>query len=363
MSSREHISTILVATLFSVLIWLWAEGENLESQVMNVTVRFEQRGSENFIVRARRPDDPENLYQELSVRLDLEGPNLKLQRVLSSSEKQVIYIDVAAEPGQGQIIGDRDIDLVSAIQRLPIMTESGITVKTAFPTLATIKIDELVLTSIVINTDIPGFEFENIVVTPKQIDVLMPQDQWLHVQRTVGSNFVLLDLPVEDIRSATPGTPTIFDDVGLIWDSQLLTELGTGIETVTMDDITVKVELTVGSRVGEFTLATVPVRIGTPPRDEKNYIVELVNPQDEVIQDVIISGDQATIERLKDPNDTNYRVSAIISLSSDELEQGITSKRIDWVLPRGLSARMKDGLPDDRPVINIKITKLQQEIP
>lgn len=334
MPVREHLSTILLAILLTLLIWFWAEGENRDSQTISARIRFYDPASEGrFFIRIEDPGDGGQLLREISGRLELEGPNLNLRRLRDTTFR--IPLDDLEDGTR------RTIELADAIAGLPSVVDFGISVNSSSPSRVTIVIDELETRPVLISTDLPGVVVDQITITPSQVDVTMSKTLWADAAGRFGEMIVFLEIDPVKLATIQPGQTFSAGNVRLRLADELTSE-----DTVSFAPRPVRIELTVQTNLLERE-ASVPVKWGIPPRDTGRYETDIVGDY-ELIPNVIISGEADAIARFEA---REIKVFAMLHVSSDELEQGITRKRIEWMLPPGLQARMKDGgLPPEIPI-------------
>jgi len=344
--NRENLGAILLASIFAVLIWLWAEGENREERHTVVEVSFYSPAAavDQYRLRMRDPATGE-LLARMRINVELQGPNLALQQAISTLEPLRIPF---ADPADGVEV---KVDLREAIQGHRQFASAGITVLSAGPPVVTVRVDEIISVTVPIGLDEPGFEFESIVFRPDTVTVRMPGSIWLGtVQPELGRKFVFAQLDAQALRGMRPGEAKRLDRVPLRVDDRVAALID-GI-----DPSAVTIELTLANRQTERE-RVLPVKIVMLPRDESLYRVE-IDEENEVVRDVVLSGDEAVMRRIESGETPVY---ALVDLTSDELERGITQKQAEWWLPPGVTARLKDRAAGDRPVISFIITPQQSE--
>ncbi|MCL4209406.1 MAG: hypothetical protein HRU76_10545 [Phycisphaeraceae bacterium] len=349
MDAREHVWTLILALLLGSLVWLWAEGENRAKQPMVVDVEFVvPSGRDRFLVRAVSPLDGGVLVHSISVRLELEGPNLGLSRVISRVAGTTLRVPVEDPGGNRQ----RVIRLDRAIEELPTLREFGVTVASVDPLEVAVEIDEIIRRTVRIGTSVPGVEFDQIQVTPDRLDIALPQDEWDWLLRDVGDQFIMLDLPPSRLRDLAPGEMVTLRDIPLRMDDRLVRR-----GSLNVDLPRVTAELRIARRQVERAFP-VPIKLNLPIRDIGRYNVTVLDlDAGDLLQNVLITGDDTRIRQLEN---REIAVFAVINLTSEDLERGITSKRIEWWLPPGLTARMAD---EAAPVVSLQISPRGPEQP
>jgi hypothetical protein len=345
MSHREHIWTVVFAVLFTLLIWLWAEGENRESSTESATAVFaatNQAGE--FRIRTPDPSNPSNLVSEIDLQLVVEGSNIALQR-LGGKQRFEIPIDNAAD---GMT---REIDLVDAVRNLQDLADFGLTVTAVNPPTVTLHIDQIERRSVPISTTIPGIagiSIDEITIEPREVELSMSRSDWQWATEQFGRDLVYLDIDPASLRDLAPGVPVRRQNVRVRLQPQVQR-----LDLVGFEPPLVSVSMTLQQQLEELADWPVPVKINTPIRDEPFYEV-IVDLEYELITGVTLAGDADAIRRLRD---NQIKVRAVVDLSSDDLEQGITEKQIEWWLPPGIQVISVGGAPASRPIIPIRIIR------
>ncbi len=348
MTNREHTWTVFFAVLFTLLIWLWAEGENRESGSATFLATFAATsGNGEFRVRAGDPDDPSVFLQEIEIQMVVEGPSLALRRAAGRTQRLVIPID---DPVHGAV---REIDLLDAVQDLPELADEGIIVTSVDPRRFTLRIDQIEIRRVPVSAAVPGMTgltIEEVSIEPAEVEIAMSRSDWEWALEQFGRNLVYLDLDPEELRALEPGATLRRENVRVLLQPQVAQE-----QLVQFDPPPVSVALRVQRQLVEVADWPVPVKVSMPIRDEPNYDV-IIDTEYELIPGVTLEGDAETIRKLRN---NEIRVRAIIDLTSDELEQGITEKAVEWMLPPGLRVISTNGSGSDRPVIPFRIIKHQ----
>ena len=342
MSRQEHISTIIFALLFAVLIWLWAEGENREQRVETFMLAIQPVDADRFMVRIREPGQADQLLDSYPVEITLEGPAAAVMRMARAAQDVTIRLDNL----QNEMA--RSVDLAEALGELPRFIDEGITIQRVEPSIMTVRVDALETRTVPVSTTMAGYDFDSIVLRPDRVEVRAPVETWeTIVSPTVAATLVRLNMPASTLDELAPGEPATLSDVPLTLHPMLA-----GREGISVAPESVQVDLIISNRVVELR-TTVPVKVLKLPQDDTTYEVA-IDTEHAVIRDVIISGHPDIVERVQN---RQVGVYAVINLSSDELEQGISEKQIEWLLPTGLTAEIAGGQPGARPTIPFTITR------
>ena len=344
MTWREQTSSILLAGIFAMLIWFWAEGEKRESQSGTTRVRLTAPAETGRFEVTIPSDQSYGSSSELEVRIELEGPSLALQRAFTRLSTLRLSV---REPQDGL---ERRINLLDKIQRLLQEENFGVTVVGVQPPEVMVRIDEVTERRVGIDLNLPDVEIEAMTIEPDRALLAMTRRNWTWAEGLFGDRLVEMDLPVERLRGVAPGEQVILNDVPLRLKPQLESRDRVELHTASVD-VTLQVRL----RIDSITW-NVPLRISKPPREEMLYDV-IIAQEHELFTEVIITGDADLIRRLQA---REIRVVAELDFTTDELERGITTKRVDWRLPAGLTVQYADLAPGQAPEIPVEIRRRQQ---
>jgi hypothetical protein len=346
MSTREHIWTVVFAVLFTLLIWLWAEGENRESSTHSATISFRATNpAGEFRIRTSDPNNTGSMLSEIDVEMVIEGPNVA-RAGLSRNRRFEIPIEGAAD---GAI---RDVNLTDLMRNLDEFEDLGLTVTAVRPPRVTLHIDQIERRRVPVSTTIPGATgilIEEITIEPAEVDIAMSRRDWTWAIEQFGRDLVYLDINPDSLRAQAPGVPVRRAGVRVRLQPQLA-----ALDLVRFESPLVVTAITVLQQLEELADWPVPLKINKPPRDEPHYEVIVDLERYELITGVTLAGDAEAIRRLRN---NEMRVVANIDLTSDELEQGITQKQIEWWLPPGIQVIAVDGVPGARPIIPIQIRR------
>jgi len=166
-----------------------------------------------------------------------------------------------------------------------------------------------------------------------------------------GRDLVYLDIDPALLRQQAPGVPVRRQNVRVRLQPQVQRE-----DLVKFEPPPVSVSITLQQQLEELADWPVPVKVNTPIRDEPFYEV-MVDLEFELITGVTLAGDAEAIRRLRN---NQIKVFAVIDLSSDELEQGIIEKQVEWWLPPGIAVVSPNGNPANRPIIPIRIIRQEE---
>lgn len=336
MVGREGIVNVVVVTLVSLLIWMWAAGETRETESAFTDIRFEAPTSDSIRIR---PGEVETL------RLQVRGPRRAVDTVAERLRDPVTVVagtdGVPSEPGRHQIDLAELVDQVISQWRLPV------TVVGAEPATVEVEIVRLDTREVRISPILPpGVRTSGkMEVTPEVATIVLPGD--------------LADIEQLELEARIADRDLEGREAGrrhrILVPLQLPDGLVSFRNSIRIEPQTVEVGLSLESNEAELTLAgAVPVQIAGPAEDLDDRIVE-VDPTDAFLRNVVVRGPSDAIERLRAREDA-VGVIAFVHLTDDDLLQRISEKPVTlWNLPPGVVVTSVDGDATSNPRVAVLI--------
>lgn len=333
---RTTVTNVLVVTVVSVLLWLWAAGATEESR----PVRFDVR-----VITA----DPERIQTEPTEAIPVNAVVRGARREVADAAERLsgkTFDLVVGSVGVPGTPGTHTINLADTLRRTSRVPLGRVGIKVDSPETLTITVSELetVTASIVpvlSNLSIVGEP----IVDPLTAQLRLPKSL---VPLLGASPRVEALLPpaeagtIQAGRSHTRSIPLRLPDA-----------LAPHRRQVSIVPERAQVSFMVESRSASTTLARVPVQIAGPPADLDGYRIAIA-PEDALLREVEVSGPTAAIEAIEQGQAT---VLAFVHLSATDLSQRIESSRIDlWMLPEGVTVTRIGDSTDVRPVIRLQVT-------
>lgn len=340
MVNREHVTSAVLATIFTLLIWLWAEDENREVRTVvgNLTV-VGAGDDEEF--RGRFNTGRGFTQRQLPIRVEIEGPNHLLPR--AETRLNDLRLEVP-DPENGE---ERVIELAGAIQALREVRSLGVNVVAVDPPQARVQMQEQVVVPVPLRPEFSGIDVEEMTVEPSAVEVTMTRDTWDWARAAFGEDLFTFTVAPPQLERLTPGETATLPAVPV----QLRPELQSRGVSIVGDPV-VRITLRPRLVIDEITLP-VPVKIQMLPPEQLQYDVH-VEPEHQLLQGVRVTGDAELIERLRR---RDLKIHAVLDLTPDELEMGIESKEVEVPLPPGLTVSFPDLPPGERPEIPIEIRR------
>lgn len=338
---RNEIGSYLIITVVSVLIWLWAAGETREQKAVISKAIFNV------------PDDGAWI---------IEPDNHPFTMVIEGSRQSIQNVEILAPFGfQIDIapnVGDQDIDIVEALNNLPLFQRTGAQIISIDRPNSTPIVDRLVqmtpnivpnLPGVQTVESQPGIEPSTVILTlPSQLQARFFND--IRVQAFVG----------QEQSAALPEGVLQQLDVNL----RLLPEALAANPHVRLVPATARMSFTIRSQIRELTLdSDVIVQLGTPPADQDDFIVEFDTNS---LRDVTVIADADLIRQIESGAAT---VIAFVHLSSSEKEriargEGTSTKQVSFfhavIGDQWFDISVRVAGSDQPPVILLRVTQKQQ---
>src|SRR6185369_8974348 len=163
----QEIESILLVTLFTGLIWLYAEGENVKERELSFYVQFTPSGGQPLLI------EPAGLT--VQVKFTAATSQYEQVRRLSTAPMQV----PVSESPEGR---ETDVNLRDAIARAGDFQRLGLTITDVQPARRRIVAESFVSREVDLVLDREGSnvtaEAGSLTLTPSKITVRMPASRW-----------------------------------------------------------------------------------------------------------------------------------------------------------------------------------------
>lgn len=314
-------SLILIA-LVTALVWIYAEAESLTRSQQEVRVTFIS-GADDLNSRVTSDD-----WRGV-VRVRLEGSAASLQRTPPRIELRL------GSTGVPDSEGDFTVDLAEAIRADPELVRAGVNVLAVEPPTVRLRVDELRrIEDVPVRAALSGIDLDQPArIEPATIDLMVPRAVAEQLGALQGGPFVLARVEQSQIDMTRRGT------------SQRLRATLSLPAGVTLNGGTARfappealIEIVIRRDTASFTVPSAPVQVLLPPTEAGHWEVRIL-PEDLFLRDVEVIGPSEFISQVRN-NDVS--LVAVLSLSSDELERGVTEKRASV-------ATLRDGVIGQPP--------------
>ncbi|MEX2670681.1 MAG: hypothetical protein WD294_01085 [Phycisphaeraceae bacterium] len=299
MNWARHIQDYLLVTLITALVWLYAEGRNVQTWLASsVSVRVVLPSDDLVVVRQQ----PERFSMQF------KGARSELDQVRRGVGSGIALELDHIETGEVSIAMSEHVPNARPISGL------NVNVTSVDPPTMLLEIDRLVSRDVVTvfrPRDVQLVE-ESLSIEPARVTVTLPEGRLADLPQS-GDQLQLRVEPVVPIRLLPAGQQqTVRGRV------QLPPELADDPH-VKIEPEEVQVTFTIDTKDDVVTLPSVPVWIMAPPSDLERYDVVL-DEESRVLRDVRVSGPSELIQRVRDGS---LRVVATLRLGSDDLVRAV----------------------------------------
>ncbi|MEK6702528.1 MAG: hypothetical protein AABZ53_09710 [Planctomycetota bacterium] len=307
----QRVKTILLVTIVTAIVWLFAEAESVRSKDVALVVELVAEPDSGFVI-----DPVDTQVWRGRVEVTVSGSAAALAGFEAGSIKPIRLSPgrdgVPTEPGESQL------DLKQALRMTPLFATRGVTISRVEPSVVRVTIDQIATRNdVAVDVIVQGAQLEGPAsVTPSRVKIVGPAA----VLRRLGdAPKALVRLLPEQVSKLVGGRKETL--AGRPVEAPL--ELN-GFGHVTVIPPKVDVEVTIGSRAQKATVANVPVQVMIPAlvaplwdvRAEKTFFT-----------DVEAVGPAEAIDQLKR---NELRVYATVALSPEDLERGTVSKEASF---------------------------------
>jgi hypothetical protein len=309
--TAEVVKTGLLIGVVTVVIWLFAEAKSITELAVETEIRLV--AGDDRTIRFTGA----GWTGAATVRLD--GPRSAIDLV-SDELSRGLSLALGA-PGVPRAQGDYVIDLAEALSNNPPLKGTGVSVVGIEPATVAVHIDQITrLEGVPIRIEIPGVELEREAeVAPQSVSVALPSE----VAAQLGERPTVIATPSpEDLRLAEEGVRYTF---------RAPLSLPASVpdrSSATISPPTVQVSIVVRRRVESYTVPFAPVWLLLPPNESERWRVT-IPPEDQGIEDVVVTGPSDVIERIRTQQMT---VVGVVELTDVELERRIEAKAVAFPL-------------------------------
>lgn len=312
MSWARHIQDILLVTLITALIWLWAEGRNVQTYTPTspVPVRVELPAEDLVVVR-QSPD---------RFRMEFKGAQSEINRLRRAISGTGITLELdRTEPEELNLVMSEQLAAASPI------ADMSVNITTVDPPTMQVEVDRLVRREVGLTFTPPRdaeLAEDSLTIEPERVTVTLPEGRLDELGDRLEVEALQYHLQA-GVRQRPRGRV------------QLPASLADDPH-VQVEPREVQLSFTIDRTEDMLTLPSVPVWVTLPPADLENYVVRL-DEESRVLRDVRISGPSDLVQRVRDGT---LRVVATLRLSSDDLARAVddsSTGTVSFDLPPSLT--------------------------
>lgn len=326
MNWKHRISDFAWVTLISVLIWLYAEGRNVQTTAFETLPLTVSLASKDLILMPPVPT---------SVRLRFKGATAELDKLKQELSRGGIdlTLDDVTEPGE------RSIVLADVLPGAKPIRRVSVNIVDIDPPTFQLRVDRMVTQNVNVtfkpnDVQLVGGAAQ---IKPAQVAITMPESKL----KQISDALVLEAIPAVSLKTLPPGVEhTMAAQV------KLPTVLA-GDPTVKLEPANVQLTFTIDKKEDAVVLPSVPVFVEMPPAEQENFKV-IPADDSQVLKDVKVTGPAELIQQVRDGQ---IRVVASLRLFRDELDKGVgveSTAAVKFDVPTGLII--------DSPVTTVRYT-------
>lgn len=307
----EKLETGAIVTVITVLVWLYAEGENIVERQQRMSVRFVPPAGQDLAIV---PQDP------LEVVATVRGSTGEIS-ALDDALIDGVRIEVAPQgngAGSSQTIVLKDALSRSAVGGM------GVNILDTDPPTKSVRVEQLVTR-----------KFAVVAAPPKRLKLagtpeFSPAEVSLRVPRSLADRYAGLT-----VAAHMDALDESEYDVNTSVTAQVPLELPSELRSpwTELERQTVQATFTIRKQTETTTLPTMRIRLNIDPLLLREYEIE--PDSDVVLRDVRLSGPSDAIQAIVDGR---TQVWAELRPTRDQVERGVTSLAPVVVAPPGVSS-------------------------
>lgn len=333
--------TLLLVTVVTCIVWLLAESRMVQTRAVPLRLVVAGQPSVDDSALVVRPD-PDGLWAS-NIEVELEGSLASLDA--STRELRGLFTLLVGEHIPGSP-GVHEVDLRTALRSHPALRRHGVSVRSVSPDMVRVEVDELVTLELPVDVRVPeGTRLEAPARTsPETVRVTTPGSLVPRFENGTG----IARVSPGTVATLTPGAfqtiPSVPVDLPVTGDGL------TGSWVPRAEPARVEVRLTLRSRSATARVERLPVQVLLAPGEIGRWSVTLT-PGEEDLLGVRFEGPSDALELIRGGGSG---ISAALTLTYQELERGITSKRPRVLgLPEGVSVR------SEIPEVSFEIRRIE----
>jgi hypothetical protein len=309
-----HLRTILIVTIVTVLIWVFAESETLQPADRATQLVFQVDAGSNRVLDIINSEGVPLNESSVRVTMWVEGPGPAIEALDEALRPGSIEIKPGAL-GLDLSGGARDLRLVDALRASNALNDVGVTILRTDPEFVRVLPDEIVTRRMRVEVPAPGGETDGLPeARPAEVDVTMTKTQ----SDALGQDAVAVARIDAGVwPKLIPGKRENVPGVRLELPGAIA-----GRPRVKANPATVDVSLTLKSKTASIKLDSVPVAIRVAPEEFNNWTIQ-VPQSDRFLTDVTVNGPAEYIAQI---SNQSIQLIAVVSLTFEELEKRIPSK-------------------------------------
>ncbi len=320
----NRLKTMGAVVVLSVLVWVLAESQTLRSESLVLNVVLSPAPDEVSLVRVTDGSWTGQVHVTLAGSASLVS---EARDRLGGRVELVVGRELPGEPG------DHAVSLREALRRTEALKDLGVNIVETRPEVAPLTVVRAATRRASVVVRAPTGALEGPArAEPMEVTIRGPEP----VMRSFGDGSLEVVATIEEsaLEGLRPGVVETIPDIRVQLPEVLSRTWGVAARPQVVD-----VSVQVRTRTRSHTIPRLPVQVVLPPPELGRWRITL-SPEDTDLFDVVVSGPSEGVAEIESGAS---RPMAVVSLSFQELEAGITSKTAQIVLlPAGVTARVED---------------------
>ena len=338
----EVLRTLAWTIPLTLLLWIWAQEQQLEEQVVGgVRVRLSHEEADRFVRRIAPPGSgPSRADAPLDVTLTLRGPRAGLQAAARelrdpSSPGLEMRLNLASAPRTS-------LDLRQNLVNVDVLERNGVALAEVSPASIEISVEGIdnrrvpVLPSA---TGLPASErVGEVGFEPPDVTLYAPERVLEAVRRFQARGEAIVSATLPEDVPAGPQTLPVPVELNPALRDDIEAEYGaTALDRLRLEPLEVKASFTRRDReIAQFELPAVAISFRKPAAMEANGSVTVVELTGEsIVNNVRVRGPKSVIDRLRNNPDFAAEVRAILPIEpADKFALGqVIERQLVFELP------------------------------
>jgi hypothetical protein len=314
------LKNIFITTFVAAFVWVYAESESLREQKVTARVQLSTPSDARLSIGTSADDS-----RDLTLEVIVQAPSARLERLERRLREPVVL--AAGRDAMPLAPGTHTLDFALLLRESSELRDLGVSIRRVEPATAAVLIDELETREVPVRVLLPDDSVQTVPgVSPPTVKVTMPARD---MARLTPRDVVTVTIDAETVSRMLPGKPEVVR--GLIARPPFaIKDAG----KLSLSPTTVDVTVTPRERSGEVVLSPVAVHVQMSPEQMLRWNIEIA-PTDRFVSNVRVRGSAKSLEQSQA---LLREVVAVVALSEDELERGITAKEISFAqVPAGLT--------------------------
>lgn len=320
----QFIRTVLLVSLITGLLWLYAESEVVKRHEIELDVRFAPAAGRQLMID---PAEPRR------VRVILRSSNAVSAELERRTRAGGMTIEISDDPNKPD--GRRPIFLKERLAATPPMADMGLNILEVQPAEIEVDVQRMVTINLPVTVLAEGVTLGSVAVEPATVGVTLPASQaarWEKAKVEARPDpRELANLPLNQPQSIN--VPLRLPDA-------------MRASKATLAASGVKVTLSVRKLTESYVLRSVPVLLLCPPAELERQWVKIDDDQ-AVLRNISVTGPSDVIERIRTEQ---IRVFAELRLTADDIEKAATKEAASG----SVLINLPPGVTVDAPLLPVK---------